>query len=100
MFAFAGCLCIWKKPFKEVVTLGITHKKEGVYCSTVFIDSGAMHNFVSAVLIQAVQATTINTEPMCVTLGNKFKVLSTRLAKASILFASGATQMVWCHVMP
>ena len=38
----------------------------------VLIDSGTMHNFVSAVLAQAVQATTINAEPMCVTLGNKF----------------------------
>ena len=50
--------------------------------------------------MQAVKATTINTEPICVTLGNKSKVLALSLAKLSILFASGATQMVWCHVVP
>ena len=59
-----------------------------------------MHNFVSAALVQAVKATTINTKPMCVTLGNKFKVLSIKLAKLSILFAFGATQMVRCHIIP
>ena len=59
-----------------------------------------MHNFVSAALVQAVQATTINIEPICVTLGNKFKVLSTKLAKLSISFTSGAAQMVWCYVVP
>ena len=47
----------------------------------VLIDYGAMHNFVSAALMQAVKATTINTEPMCVTHGSKFKVLSARSAK-------------------
>ena len=54
---------------------------------------------MSAVLGQAVQATNINAEPICVTLGNKSKVLSAKLAKLSILFASGAAQMVWCHVV-
>ena len=34
------------------------------------------------------------------TLGNRFKVLSTKLAKLSISFASGATQMVQCHIVP
>ena len=71
-----------------------------VYCSTVLIDSGAMHNFLSTTLVQAVQATTINIEPMCVTLGNKFKVLSTKLAKLNISFAFGAAQMVWCCIVP
>ena len=46
----------------------------------VLIDSGAMHNFMSAVFAQAVQATTINVEPICITLGNKFKVISAKLA--------------------
>ena len=64
------------------------------------IDSGAVHNFVSAAFAQAAQATTINVEPMCVILGNKFKVLSAKLAKLSISFASGAAQMVWCYVVP
>ena len=50
----------------------------------VLISSGATHNFVSAALVQA---TTINVEPMCVTLGNEFEVLSTKLAKLSIFFA-------------
>ena len=59
-----------------------------------------MNNFVSTALAQAVKATTINAEPICVTLGNKFKVLSTKLAKLSILFASGAVQIVWCHIVP
>ena len=40
----------------------------------VLINSGAMHNFMSAALTQAVQATTINIEPICVTWGNKFKI--------------------------
>ena len=40
-----------------------------------------MHNFVSIVLVQAVKSATINVEPMCVTLGNKLKVLSAMLAK-------------------
>ena len=66
----------------------------------VLIDSGIIHNFVSAVLMQAVKATTINVEPMCLTLGNRFKVFSTKLAKLSILFASGAAQIVWCHIVP
>ena len=65
----------------------------------VLIDSGAMHNFVSAALVQAVQALTINVEPMCVTLGNKFKVLSAKLASLSIFFASGSAQTVWCCVV-
>ena len=66
----------------------------------VLIDSGTMHNFVSAALVQAVQATTINVEPMCVILGKEFKVLSAKLAKLSISFASGAAQTVWCYVVP
>ena len=66
----------------------------------VLIDSGAMHNFVSAVLVQAVQAITINTEPIFGNLGNKYKVLSAKLAKLSISFAYGAAQMVWCCVVP
>ena len=63
------------------------------------IDSGLTHNFVSAALVQAVKATTINTELMCVTLGNKFKVLSTNLAKLGISFASGAAQTVLCCIV-
>ena len=66
----------------------------------VLFDSGTMHNFVSAALVQTVKATTINAEPICVTLRNKFKMLSTKLAKLSVLFASGAAQTVWCHIMP
>ena len=66
----------------------------------VLIDSGTMHNFVSAVLAQEMQATTINAEPMCVTLGNKSKVQSTKLAKLRISFASGAAQTVWCYIVP
>ena len=50
--------------------------------------------------MQAVKATTINAEPICVTLGNKFKVLSAKLAKLSILFTSGASRMVWCYIVP
>ena len=65
----------------------------------VLINSGAMHNFMSAALTQAVQATTINIEPICVILGNKFKVLSPKLAKLNISFASGGAQMVWCHIV-
>ena len=64
------------------------------------IDSGAKHNFVSVALVQAVKTTTINTEPMCVTFGNKFQVFSTKLAKLSISFTSGAIQMVCCHIVP
>ena len=71
-----------------------------VYCSTVLIDSGTIHNFVSAVFMQAVQAMTINIEPMCVTLGNKFKVLIAKLAKLSISFVSGAAPIVWCYIVP
>ena len=56
-----------------------------------------MHNFVSALFLQAVQATIINIEPMYVTLGNKLKVLSTKLAKLSISFTSGAAQTVLCY---
>ena len=55
---------------------------------------------MSAALAQAVQAMTINVEPMCITLGNMFEVLSNKLAKLSILFISGAAQMVWCCTMP
>ena len=55
---------------------------------------------MSTVFAQAVQTTTINIEPMCVKLGNKFKVLGAKLAKLNTLLTSGATQMVWCHVMP
>ena len=50
--------------------------------------------------MQAVKATTINTNLMCVTLGNKCKVLSTYLVKLSISFTSVATLMVWCCVVP
>ena len=64
------------------------------------IDSGAMLNFMSAALAQTVKATTINAEPVCVTLGNKFKILSAKLAKLSILFASEAAQTVWCYIVP
>ena len=48
--------------------------------SLVLIDSGATHIFMSTVFAQAVQTATINIEPMCVKLGNKFKAfrLSTR----------------------
>ena len=60
----------------------------------VLISSGTMHIVVSVALAQAVKSTTIYAEPMCVTLGNKFKVLSAKLAKLSILFSFGATQMV------
>ena len=55
---------------------------------------------MNAVLAQAVQAITINVEPMCRILGNKFLVLSAKLANLSISFASGAAQMVWCCVVP
>ena len=65
----------------------------------VLIDSSARHNFVSTVLVKAVQATTINIEPICVTLGNKSKVLSAKSAKLNILF-TGVAQMVWCHIVP
>ena len=58
-----------------------------------------MHNFVSAALVEAVQATTINIEPMYLILVNEFKVHSTKLAKLSILFTSGAAQMVWCYIV-
>ena len=64
MVAFAGCLCIWRKPFQEVVVLGITCNNIFVHCSMVLIDSGAIHNFVNAILVQALQATTINPEPI------------------------------------
>ena len=60
----------------------------------VLIDSSARHNFVSPVLVKAVQATTINIEPICVTLGKKLKVLIIKLANLSILFTSGAAQIV------
>ena len=66
----------------------------------VLIDLGIMHNFVSDALAQAVKATTINIDQMCVTLQNKFKVLIAKLAKLSISFASGAAQMVWCQIVP
>ena len=66
----------------------------------VLVDSGAMHNFVSVVLAQAVKATTNNIEQICVTLGKLFKVLSAKLAKLSISFASGTVQIVWCHIVP
>ena len=75
-------------------------KIEWLYCNTVLVNSGAMHNCVSAALVQAVKATTINAKPTCITLGNKFKVLSTKLAKLRISFTYGATQMVWSHVVP
>ena len=85
---------------KKLSLLELTIKIELVHCSTVLIDSGAMHNFVNAALMQAVQAITINTEPICVTLGNKFKVLSTKLAKLTISFTSRAVQMVWYCIVP
>ena len=66
----------------------------------VLINSGAMHSFVSIALGQAVQATTINIELICITLGIKFKVHSTKVAKQSISFTFRASQMVWCYVMP
>ena len=59
-----------------------------------------MHNFIHATFVQAVKATINNAEPMCVTLGKKIKVLSANLVKLSISFASGASQKVWCHVVP
>ena len=58
-----------------------------------------MHSFVSAVLVQTVKATTTNVEPMYMTLGNKFKVLSAQLAKLSIWFTIGAAQIDWCNVV-
>ena len=58
------------------------------------IDSGEMHNFVSAELVQQCKL-----QLMCVTMGNKLKVLSTTLAKLSISCASRAAQMVWCHIV-
>ena len=64
------------------------------------IDYATMHNFVSAVLAQAMQATTINTKPIWLTLGNKFMVPSTKLAKLSISFTFRAAQTVWCHIVP
>ena len=66
----------------------------------VLINFGAAHNFMSGALVQAVKITTISAEPMFLTLGNKFKVLSTKLAKLSILFTSGAAKMVLCYVGP
>ena len=59
-----------------------------------------MHKFISAALMQAVKAIIINSEPMCVTLGSKFKVFSPKLANLSISFAFGSAQMVWRHNMP
>ena len=55
---------------------------------------------MSAILAQVVKATTINVKPICLTLGNKFKVLGAKLAKLSISFTHGATQIVWCHIVP
>ena len=55
---------------------------------------------MSAVLVQAVNTTTMHAEPMCVTLGNQFSVLSTKLAKLSILYAADAAQKVLCHIVP
>ena len=46
----------------------------------VLIDSGTIHNFVSAALMQAVKATTIYAELMHATLANYLNVLSTKLA--------------------
>ena len=37
---------------------------------------------------------------MCVILGIKFKVLSTKLAKLSTSFTSSTAQMVWCFIVP
>ena len=59
-----------------------------------------MHNFVSVAFVQAVNTTTMHTEPMYITLGNKFKVLSTKLAKLSISFAASTAQTVWCYIVP
>ena len=75
-------------------------KIKWVHCSTFLIDSGATHNFVNAALAQAVQATNNNAEPIYVTIGNKFKMLSTKLVKLSISFTSGAAQTVWCRIVP
>ena len=58
-----------------------------------------MYNFLSAIFTQAVKDTTNYTGPIYATLGNKFKVISTKLAKLSIPFAFRATQMVWWHVV-
>ena len=55
---------------------------------------------MTAAFVQALKAITINAGPIGVTFRNKFKVLSAKLVKLSILFASGATQMVWCYVVP
>ena len=40
------------------------------------IESGTMHNFVSAALVQAMKATTIYAEPMYITLGKKIRCLA------------------------
>ena len=91
MFAFAGYLYIWQKLFKEVAAFGITHN--GLTCILQHYFNWLRRNayiFTSAALAQAVQAMTINVEPMCTTLGNMFEVLSSKLAKLSILFISGA----------
>ena len=59
-----------------------------------------MHTFVSAALPQVVQSISINAELIYLTLGNKFMVFSSKLAKLSISFTSGVAQMIWCSVMP
>ena len=100
VFALQGACAFGKNRLKKLQLLELPVTIEHVYCSMVLIDSGIMYNFVSAALEQAVQATAINIEPMCKTLGNKFKVLSTKLAKLSISFASGAAQTVWFHIVP
>ena len=66
----------------------------------ILIDSGITHNFVNAALPQSVQVITINVKPKLITLGNKYKVLSNKLAKLRILFTFVTAQMVQCHVMP
>ena len=50
--------------------------------------------------MQAVKASANNSELICVTLGNRFKVLSTKLAKLSNSFTSGAAQTIWCYALP
>ena len=95
------CACAFgENRSKKLQPLELPIKIQRVYCSTFLIDSGAMHNFMSVALVQAMKATTINAEPICMTLGNTFKVLSAKLVKLSISFASKATQMVWCHIVP
>ena len=59
-----------------------------------------MNNFVSAALVQGVKTTTIYTDPIYVTLGNKLKLLSTKLANLSVLSTCGSVQTVWVCFVP